>query len=96
MEEKRIPLAGFDEQLRRRTEITGLLDRLEKEKKTIEQKLKLYMGDAEIAENDHFRVSWKNSRTERLDTKALKQEQPEIYRQYAKTMESRRFLVKAV
>ena len=54
------------------------------------------MGDAEIAENDHFRVSWKNSQTERLDTKALKQEQPEIYRRYAKITESRRFLVKAV
>lgn len=96
MEEKRISLTGFDEQLRRRTEITDLLDRLEKEKKTIEQKLKVYMGDAEIAENDHFRVSWKNSRTERLDTRALKQEQPEIYRRYAKISESRRFLVKAV
>lgn len=64
--------------------------------KTIEQKLKVYMGDAEIAENDHFLVSWKNSRTERLDTKTLKQEQPEIYRRYAKITESRRFLVKAV
>lgn len=60
------------------------------------EKLKLYMGDAEIAENDRYRITWKNSRTERLDTKALKQEQPEIYRKYARTAESRRFLVKPV
>lgn len=94
--EKEIPLSGFDEQLKRRMEIVELIERLDTEKKTIEQKLKLYMGDAEIAENDRYRITWKNSRTERLDTKALKQEQPEIYRKYAKTAESRRFLVKPV
>lgn len=94
--EKEIPLSGFDEQLKRRMEIAELMDKLDMEKKTIEQKLKLYMGDAEIAENDRYRITWKNSRTERLDTKALKQEQPEIYRKYARTTESRRFLVKPV
>ena len=94
--EKEIPLTGFDEQLKRRMEIKELIERLDTEKKTIEQKLKLYMGDAEIAENDRYRITWKNSRTERLDTKALKQEHPEIYRKYAKTAESRRFLVKPV
>ena len=84
------------EQLKRRMEITELIERLDTEKKTIEQKLKLYMGDAETAENDRYRITWKNSRTERLDTKALKQEQPEIYRRYTKPTESRRFLVKLV
>lgn len=94
--EKEIPLSGFDEQLKRRMEIAELMDKLDMERKTIEQKLKLYMGDAEIAENDRYRITWKNSRTERLDTKALKQEQPEIYRKYARATESRRFLVKPV
>lgn len=94
--EKEILLTGFDEQLKRRAEIAELIERLDMEKKTIEQKLKLYMGDAEIAENDHYRITWKNSQTERLDTKALKQEQPEIYRKYARITESRRFLVKPV
>lgn len=94
--EKEIPLTGFDEQLNRRMEIAELIDRLDTEKKTIEQKLKLYMGDAEIAENNRYRITWKNSQTERLDTKALKQEEPEIYQKYAKTTESRRFLVKPV
>lgn len=94
--EKEILLTGFDEQLKRRAEIAELMERLDTEKKTIEQKLKLYMGDAEIAENDHYRITWKNSQTERLDTKALKQEQPEIYRKYVRITESRRFLVKPV
>ena len=94
--EKEIPLTGFDEQLKCRMKITKLIERLDTKKKTIEQKLKLYMGDAEIAENARYRITWKNSRTKRLDTKALKQEQPEIYRKYAKTTESYRFLVKPV
>ena len=46
------------------------------------------------AENEHFRVSWKNSSSARLDTKALKEEQPDIYNRYSKTIHSRRFLVK--
>ena len=36
--EKEIPLTGFDEQLKRRMEITELIERLDTEKKTIEQK----------------------------------------------------------
>ena len=95
-EEKKIFLTGFDKQLSRREEITKLMEKLDTEKKTIEQRLKLYMGDAEVAENERYRVSWKNNHTERLDTKALKQEQPDIYRRYAKAVDSRRFLVRAV
>ena len=94
LEEKAIPLTGFDDQLKRRTEITQLMEKLDTEKKTIEQKLKLFMGDAEIAENEQYRVSWKNSDSARLDTKALKEEQPDIYNRYSKTIHSRRFLVK--
>lgn len=94
--DKTIPLTGFDEQLRRRTEITKLMNKLDTEKKTIEQKLKLFMGDAEIAENDLYRVSWKNSVSARLDLKALKTEQPDIYKKYCKPIHSRRFTVKPV
>ncbi len=60
--EKEIPQSGFDEQLKRRMEIAELMAKLDTERKTIEQKLKLYMGDAEIAENDRYHITWKNSR----------------------------------
>lgn len=70
--DKIIPLTGFDEQLKRRGEITALMNKLDTEKKTIEQKLKVFMGDAEIAENEKYRVSWKSNITNRLDSKALK------------------------
>lgn len=91
-----VPLLGFDEKLRRRQEISELMGRLETEKKKIEQEVKAYMQDAEMAENEHFFVSWKNSVSNRLDSARLKAELPDIYRQFCKQSQNRRFLVKAV
>lgn len=93
---KTISLTGLDEQLKRRFELQELIDKLDTEKKTIDQKLKVYMGDAEIAENDKYRVSWKNTESARLDTNALKLEQPDIYKRYVRMTHSRRFLIKPV
>lgn len=59
--ESSIPLIGLDSDLKRRGELTGLLSKMETEKKMIDQKLKLYLGENEVAENDHYRVSWKMS-----------------------------------
>ena len=90
-----IPLQGFNDKLRRRQELAGLLDKLETEKKQIEQELKIYLGDAEMAENEQYRVSWKNVLTNRIDSTRLKEEEPEIYKRYQKTSQSRRFQVVA-
>ena len=57
--------------------------------------MKLYLGEAELAENERYRVSWKPVSSSRLDEKRLKEEQPEVYEQYKKTIKSRRFTVKA-
>ena len=71
-----IPLTGFDERLERRQEILSLLEKIETEKRQIDQELKLYLGDAEIAENEHYRVSWKNFSRSSIDEKRLKAEAP--------------------
>ena len=75
-----IPLTGFDERLERRQELLSLLEKIETEKRQIDQELKLYLGDAEIAENEHYRISWKNFSRSSIDEKRLKAEQPEIYK----------------
>ena len=90
-----IPLTGFDERLERRQELLSLLEKIETEKRQIDQELKLYLGDAEIAENEHYRVSWKNFSRSSIDEKRLKAEQPEIYKKYRRETTSRRFTVKA-
>ena len=73
-----------------------LIDKLSTEKKAIEQKIKVFMKDAELAENDHYRVSWKNSTSNRVDTSRLKEEMPDVYTRFCKPTKSRRFLVRAV
>ena len=90
-----LPLTGFEERLERRQEILSLLEKIETEKRQIDQELKLYLGDAEIAENEHYRVSWKNFIRSSIDEKRLKAEQPEIYEKYRRETTSRRFTVKA-
>ena len=90
---KSIPLTGFDDKIQRREEVESLLDKLETEKRQIDQELKLYLGEAETAENEHFRVSWKKMVSNRIDTKKLKEEKPEIYKAYLKECKGRRFTV---
>ncbi len=90
-----ISLNGFDEKLSRRAEIMEEISRLQNEQSCIEQEVKLYMQDNEFAASDKYRVSWSSVETTRLDTQRMKQEKPELYRDYAKVSVSRRFQVKA-
>lgn len=90
-----VPLIGFDEKLKRRAELKELIDKLEREQNQIDQEIKLYMKENEIAVSDHYRVTWANVESSRVDTKRLKAERPEIYQDYLNAGVSRRFTVKA-
>lgn len=93
-EGKEIPLNGFDERLKRRTEIDVLVDKLETEKKQIDQEIKIEMEDAELASTNDYRITWKNTVSNRVDTKTLKEKYPDIYKEVLKQSSTRRFLVK--
>lgn len=56
--------------------------------------IKELMGDHDKASCGGHTVSWTPVSSERLDTKALKAEQPEIYDKYTKNSTSRRFTIK--
>ena len=56
-----IPLIGFDEALDRRKELGQLISKMETEKKQIDQRLKLYLSENEVAESSKYRVTWKLS-----------------------------------
>lgn len=90
-----IPLIGFDKKLKRREELSCLIQKLEREQKQIDQEVKAYMKDCETASNERYRVSWSQIETVRLDTKRLKEELPEIYQKFSSVTQSRRFTVKA-
>ena len=91
-----VPLKGFDEKLQKREELSDLISQLDTEKKKIEQEIKAYMNEAEYAENENFLVSWKNSVSNRIDTKRLKAEMPEVYKRFVNPIHSRKFMVKTV
>jgi len=56
--------------------------------------LKQMIGDSEVGVINDIKVSWKDVITERLDTKKLKAEKPEIYGEYVSSSSSRRFAIK--
>ena len=94
-ETREIPLIGFDERLAKREKIMKTIAKLEKEQKRIEQEVKLFLKDHEAASSELFGVRWANVDTKRLDTKRLKEERPEIYKEFLSTTCSRRLFIKA-
>ena len=92
--DKTVELLGVDSILKRREELVTLIDKLEKEKTTIDQKIQLQLEDAAYGVTADYRVSWISSESKRLDTKKLKEEQPDVYDQYCKISSSKRFTVK--
>ena len=90
-----VALKGFDEKLKRRQELLALINKMEKEKKQIEQELKLYMGEAEATENSSFRVSWKPVDSIRIDSGRLKEENPQAYARYQKHIQYRKLTINA-
>ncbi len=94
--EKTIQLLGYDSALKRREELVELIDKLEQEKSSIDQRIQMELQDAGYGTAGDYRVSWLSTVSKRLDTKLFKSENPEMYDKYAKESSSRRFVVKRV
>lgn len=91
----KIALVGFDEKLSRREEARILIRKLEQEVKQIEQEVKLFMKDNEMAVSGQYKVTWKNVDTVRLNAERIKEERPEIYRDFSGVTSYRRLTIKA-
>lgn len=65
-------------------------------KKEIENKIKATLEDAEIGTVGDYIVSWKNQSRTSIDSKALKEKFPDIYKEVLKTSSFRKFDVKEV
>lgn len=69
-------------------------DNAKAKKQEASNHIKEIMGDYDKATCLGHSISWKPVSTERLDTKALKEQEPELYAKYVKTTISRRFTLK--
>ena len=96
---KEITLASsFDETI-------ALLNEAKAAKKTVEETISLYENqiklalgeaDAEIGITPTNLIYWNPVTTNRLDTKTLQKEQPDIYEQYLNASQSRRLTIKGI
>lgn len=75
--------------LERYDEVVKIYKDFEKEKKAIEQYLKLQMKNYEIAYVGDRKITWKKQERNIIDTTRLKKEHPEIVAGYMKTTTSR-------
>jgi putative phage-type endonuclease len=76
-------------------EIKAKIKALETEKETLEDKIKLRIGEAsELVDGLTTLATWKASTTVRVETKKLKEELPETFLKYAKETTSRKLLIK--
>ena len=78
-----------EEILSRYDEVVRLYKDFEKEKKAIEQYLKLQMNEYEIAYVGDRKITWKTQERKTIDTTRLKKEHPEIVEKFTKTTTSR-------
>ena len=69
-------------------------DNAKAKKKDAANHIKEFMGDYDKAKCYDHSISWKKVTSERLDTKALKENEPELYQKYVKSSTSRRFTLR--
>ena len=93
--ERIMPLEEFKHKLDKRAVLIEHIEELKREQAKIEQEIKLHMQDCTKAESADYKISWNSISSMRLDAERIKREMPDIYKEYAKPVVSRRFVVKA-
>ena len=83
-----------DRDLNRLMQLQGMIKDLKAECDAIKNEMMARMGDAALADTSSKRCSWVTRKKSSIDAKKLKQQFPEIYRQFEKTTEFRVFSVK--
>ena len=94
--DKTVKLYGMDKTLERRGEIDSLINKLNIEKEAIDQRIKINLEDASYGETEKYKISWIDTVQNRIDSKKLKAENPDIYNGYLNEVHSKRFTVKKI
>ena len=91
-----LDLFGQENEISLYLDIKSRIKELEKKKKEYENTFKADLGNWTFGHSNRYQMSWKQIESERLDGKRLKEEKPEIYDQYLKKVNFRRFEVKEI
>lgn len=87
---------GFEykDKLKNYFELKEQKEFLEYQIKEIENQVKHELKDAELGIVSGYNISWKSVSSNRVDSKKLKSEYPEVYKEVLKESKSRRFSIK--
>ena len=79
-------------------DIIAEIERLQEQAEAIKDVIKFVMVEKETEEiaGNNWRATWHNTKTERIDTKALKEKLPEVFKEYSKITMSTRFTLNRV
>jgi putative phage-type endonuclease len=80
---------GVDDLINERENINDLIKSNESRIDEINNTIKAMLGENETGETDRYKVTWKNQQRVSLDTKALKQNDPELFAKYSRTNDFR-------
>lgn len=94
-EDKSIEL-GFEykDKIKTYLDMKVQLKNFETQVKELENQIKFEIGNAEYAHVPGYSLSWKNISSNRIDTKKLKSDYPEVYEKVVKENLSRKFNIK--
>lgn len=94
-EDKSIEL-GFEykDKIKTYLDMKVQLKNFETQVKELENQIKYEIGNAEYAHAPGYSLSWKNISSNRIDTKKLKSDYPEVYEKVVKENLSRKFNIK--
>lgn len=74
-------------------QLQNLIAEAEQEVEAIKDTLKAHMGDSEELFAGEYMVTWRQVKSSRLDTAALRKALPEVAQAFTKTSVTRRFCV---
>lgn len=92
-EGERVDLLPYRELLQEYSELKAQIDELDKRREAIKQELQLYMAMATDGFAEGYKVTWREKRSNTLDTKRLKAERPDIYNAYLRESVQRPFYI---
>lgn len=79
-----VKLDSMEDKVEEIQELKEKIKQLQKRQEELETILKNELKTAEIAETKSYRITWKNVKQTRLDTKKLKEDMPETFKKFAK------------
>lgn len=83
----------LESKIRELRQLQSLIDEAEAEAETIKDALKAYMGDSEELRAGEYKITWKEVKTVRIDTSALKKANPLLCDMFTKETSTRRFCI---